>query len=95
LSIALAGKPDLLLLDEPTCGVAVAERPSLMRLVQDIIRQRNMTALLIEHDMDIVFSVADRIAVMHKGEVVANDTPDAIHANPNVRAIYLGEAFDA
>ena len=91
LAIALAGKPDLLLLDEPTCGVAVVERPPLIKLIQTIIRDRGMTAILIEHDMDIVFSVADRIAVMHKGRVVADDTPQAVHAHPEVRQIYLGD----
>jgi branched-chain amino acid transport system ATP-binding protein len=66
-----------------------------MRLVQDVIRQRGMMALLIEHDMDIIFSVADRIAVMHKGVLVANGTPGAIRADRKVHAIYLGESFDA
>jgi branched-chain amino acid transport system ATP-binding protein len=95
LAIALAGRPELLLLDEPTCGVAVVERPALMQLVQDIIRSRGMTALLIEHDMDIVFSVADRIGVMHKGELIADDTPGAVYANPKVRSVYLGEPLIA
>jgi branched-chain amino acid transport system ATP-binding protein len=90
LAVALAGRPELLLLDEPTCGVAVVERPPLMQLVQDIIRRRGMTALLIEHDMDIVFSVADRVGVMHKGELIADDVPEAVYANPRVRSVYLG-----
>jgi branched-chain amino acid transport system ATP-binding protein len=95
LAIALAGRPELLLLDEPTCGVAVVERPALMQLVQDIIRKRGMTALLIEHDMDIVFSVADRVGVMHKGELIADDTPEAVYANAKVRSVYLGEPLIA
>jgi branched-chain amino acid transport system ATP-binding protein len=95
LAIALAGRPDLLLLDEPTCGVAVVERPPLIGLIQEIIRTRGMTALLIEHDMDIVFSVADRIGVMHKGELIANEVPAVIRADPKVRAVYLGEPLSA
>lgn len=91
LGIALAGKPHLLLLDEPTCGVALVERPPLIGLIQDIVKSRGVTALLIEHDMDIVFAVADRITVMHKGCVIADDEPEAVQGHPEVQQVYLGE----
>lgn len=91
LAIALAGNPQLLLLDEPTSGMAVSERPALIQLVQKLVSTGNMTVILIEHDMDIVFSVADKITVLHQGRVVAEGDPDNIAAHPEVRKVYLGE----
>lgn len=91
LAIALACKPRILLLDEPTCGMSVEERPALIGLVQDIVRNEGVTAILIEHDMDIVFSVADRVMVMHHGQVIADDTPYAIENHSEVRRVYLGD----
>ena len=80
LAIALACRPKLLLLDEPTCGMSSATgRPN--RLIQDIRRQTGMTVIMIEHDMDLVFSVADRITVMHHGRIIADDVPEAIAAD--------------
>jgi branched-chain amino acid transport system ATP-binding protein len=90
LAMALAAEPELILLDEPTCGVPLVERGPLIELIQSTMERRSMTALLIEHDMDIVFSVADRIAVMHRGRLIADDTPDAIQTNEKVHEVYLG-----
>ncbi|HMN70264.1 MAG TPA: ABC transporter ATP-binding protein [Rhodoblastus sp.] len=90
LALALAGEPDLLLLDEPTCGVPVVERGALIELIQRTMRARSMTALLIEHDMDIVFAVSSRIAVMHRGEIIADGAPDAISRDARVQEVYLG-----
>ncbi|WP_027581692.1 ABC transporter ATP-binding protein [Bradyrhizobium sp. Ai1a-2] len=92
LAMALAAEPELILLDEPTCGVPLVERGPLIELIQATMQMRAMTALLIEHDMDIVFSVADRIAVMYRGRLIADDTPDAIQSNAKVQEVYLGGA---
>jgi branched-chain amino acid transport system ATP-binding protein len=91
LAIALAGKPDLLMLDEPTAGMAPRERQEIMRLVERIGRAENLTIVFTEHDMDIVFAVAERITVMHQGSVIAEGTPEAVRADAEVRRVYLGE----
>jgi branched-chain amino acid transport system ATP-binding protein len=92
LAIALASEPALLLLDEPTAGMAPAERGALMALTARIARERDLTVLFTEHDMDVVFSVADRIMVLHRGRVIAEGPPAAVRADPQVQAVYLGEA---
>jgi len=92
LAIALASEPALLLLDEPTAGMAPAERGALMALTARVARERDLTVLFTEHDMDVVFSVADRIMVLHQGRVIAEGPPSAVRADPQVRAVYLGEA---
>jgi branched-chain amino acid transport system ATP-binding protein len=91
LAIALAGEPTLLLLDEPTAGMAPAERGSLMTLTAAIARERALTVLFTEHDMDVVFAVADRIMVLHQGRVIADGPPASVRADPHVQAVYLGE----
>ena len=91
LGIALAGKPELLLLDEPTAGMSVAETRESMQLLRRIAAERGLTLLFTEHDMDVVFSTADRIAVLHQGRVIAEGAPEAIRANDEVRRVYLGE----
>jgi branched-chain amino acid transport system ATP-binding protein len=91
LAIALASAPKLLLMDEPTAGMAPREREDLMSLVRSLARQRNIGVLFTEHDMDAVFGHADRILVLVRGEIVARGTPDEIRANPLVREVYLGE----
>jgi branched-chain amino acid transport system ATP-binding protein len=90
LALALAGEPSLLLLDEPTVGMAVAERAELMRLVTAIVRARRLTVLFTEHDMDVVFGSASRILVMHHGRVLADGSPAEVRANPEVQRVYLG-----
>ena len=91
LAIALAGEPALLLLDEPTAGMAAAERGALMALTASIARERNLTVLFTEHDMDVVFAVADRIVVLHEGRVIAEGRPAAVREDRQVQAVYLGE----
>ena len=92
LAVALANKPEVLLLDEPTAGMAPAERSALMTLTERIARERGLTVLFTEHDMDVVFSVADRIMVLHQGRVIAEGRPDEVRADPQVQKVYLGEA---
>ena len=91
LAIALAGEPSLLLLDEPTAGMAAAERASLMALTVAIARERGLTVLFTEHDMDVVFAAADRIVVLHEGRVIADGAPAAVRDDRQVQAVYLGE----
>jgi branched-chain amino acid transport system ATP-binding protein len=90
LALALAGEPSLLLLDEPTAGMAVAERAELMRLVTAIVRACGLTVLFTEHDMDVVFGSASRVLVMHLGSVLADGSPAEVRANPEVQRVYLG-----
>jgi branched-chain amino acid transport system ATP-binding protein len=91
LAIALANDPELLLLDEPTAGMAPGERGALMALTARIARERVLTVLFTEHDMDVVFAIAERIMVLHQGRVIADGTPAAVRANREVQAVYLGE----
>ena len=90
LAVALANKPQLLLMDEPTAGMGPAERQSLMELTAEIVRIRNIGVLFTEHDMDVVFTHADRIIVLNRGELVAEGTPADVRANTKVQEIYLG-----
>ena len=90
LAIALANGPRLLLMDEPTAGMAPAERTALMALTRDIARAQGVAVLFTEHDMDVVFGTADRILVLNRGRLIAQGAPADIRANPEVRAIYLG-----
>ncbi len=92
LALALAGEPRLLLMDEPTAGMAAGERGALMELVARIARDAQVGVLFTEHDMDTVFSHADRVLVMHQGAIIARGAPDEIRADDNVRAVYLGTA---
>jgi branched-chain amino acid transport system ATP-binding protein len=95
LAIALAGEPTLLLLDEPTAGMAPAERGALMALTATIARARALTVLFTEHDMDVVFAVADHIMVLHQGRTIAEGAPAAVRADREVQAVYLGEEAPA
>ena len=89
-AVALAGDPRLLLMDEPTAGMAPKERIELMALVARLARARNIAVLFTEHDMDVVFGQADRIIVLDRGQLIAGGTPEEVRTNPNVRAVYLG-----
>jgi branched-chain amino acid transport system ATP-binding protein len=91
LAVALANDPEVLLLDEPTAGMAPAERGALMTLTRRIARERELTVLFTEHDMDVVFSIADRIMVLHQGRVIAEGAPDQVRADAQVQRVYLGE----
>jgi branched-chain amino acid transport system ATP-binding protein len=91
LAISLAMEPKLLLLDEPTAGMAPEETTRTMRLVRRIADERRLTVLFCEHDMDVVFGTADRILVMNMGTPLAEGTPEEIRTDPEVRKVYLGE----
>jgi branched-chain amino acid transport system ATP-binding protein len=95
LAIAIVSKPSLLLLDEPTCGMSLSERLPLIEMVRRIVDRDGLTAVLIEHDMDVVFSVADCITVLHRGKVIANAPPQTIADHDEVQRVYLGEAVRA
>lgn len=90
LAIALAHNPSLLLMDEPTAGMAPTERIGLMKLTADIVEQRNISALFTEHDMDVVFAHAHRIIVLNRGEVIASGSVEEIRNDPQVQEVYLG-----
>jgi branched-chain amino acid transport system ATP-binding protein len=92
LAIALAGAPKLLLMDEPTAGMAARERAQLMQLVHDIARASGLGVLFTEHDMDVVFAHADRIVVLVRGEIVAAGRPEEVRTDARVREVYLGRA---
>jgi len=91
LAIALANRPRLLLMDEPTAGMAPEERGALMTLAAALARHDNLAVLFTEHDMDVVFGFASRVIVMHLGEVIAAGAPDEVRADARVREVYLGE----
>ena len=90
LAIALANDPKLLLMDEPTAGMAPQERVGLMALTAGIARERGIAVLFTEHDMDVVFGHADRILVLDRGALIAEGAPAEVRANPRVREVYLG-----
>ena len=91
LAMALANDPEVLLLDEPTAGMAPAERGALIGLVERVARARGLAVLFTEHDMDVVFSVADRVLVLHQGRLIAEGRPAEVRADPEVQRVYLGE----
>jgi branched-chain amino acid transport system ATP-binding protein len=90
LAIALAHEPRLLLMDEPTAGMAPGARIGLMALARAIVRERDLAVLFTEHDMDVVFANADRIMVMNRGRLIAEGAPAEVRADPVVQEIYLG-----
>ena len=87
--MALASKPRLLLLDEPTAGMSPEETRVVMDLIVRLSRERSV--ILVEHKMKLVMGISDRLLVLHHGEVLAEGTPDDIRANEDVRRVYLGE----
>jgi branched-chain amino acid transport system ATP-binding protein len=88
LLLALAVRPKVLLLDEPTAGLSAAEVVRIVGLLREL--PKDITVLMIEHDMDVAFSLADRITVLHQGSIIAEGDVDTIRANPQVTEIYLG-----
>jgi branched-chain amino acid transport system ATP-binding protein len=90
LAIALAGAPRVLLMDEPTAGMAPSERLALMELAAAIAAERSLAVLFTEHDMDVVFAHATRIIVLDRGRLIAAGSADEVRADPAVRAVYLG-----
>jgi branched-chain amino acid transport system ATP-binding protein len=94
LAIALAGRPRVLLMDEPTAGMASGERAALMEVVTQAAQDESMAVLFTEHDMDVVFAHAHRIIVLHRGRVLAEGTPNAVRQDPRVREVYLGSTAE-
>jgi branched-chain amino acid transport system ATP-binding protein len=88
LALALAGSPKILLLDEPTAGMSPAETKSMLALMKQL--PRDITLLIVEHDMEVVFNLADTLTVLHLGEVLAEGSVDEIRTNDKVREIYMG-----
>ncbi len=93
IGILLASDPQVLLLDEPTAGMASEQVPQLMALIAEIRKAGDKTILLVEHNMDIVMNVSDAITVMHYGQVLAEGTPAQIAGNEQVQKAYLGELY--
>jgi branched-chain amino acid transport system ATP-binding protein len=91
LGIALACDPEILLLDEPTAGMSAAETHESIRLLERIAAERSLTLLFTEHDMQVVFSIAQRIAVLHQGRLIAQGSAEAVQQDAQVRRVYLGE----
>lgn len=92
VGMALALEPRLLLLDEPTAGMGTSERQATVELLSELARRGDTTLVLTEHDVDLVMSVAQRIVVMHQGEIIADGTPEEIVEDTEVRRAYLGES---
>ncbi|NJD63498.1 MAG: ABC transporter ATP-binding protein [Deltaproteobacteria bacterium] len=91
VGVALAAAPVLLFLDEPTAGMNPVERVRLLESIRELSRGGRSTFVLIEHDMDIVFSLSGRVIVLHRGEVIGDGPPDEIRENARVREVYLGD----
>ena len=90
IGIALAAEPDLLLMDEPTAGMSPEETRATVGLIERVTEERGLTIVLVEHDMEVVFRVSDRIAVLNRGRVIADGTPEEIRADQRVQEAYLG-----
>ncbi|MFC8717821.1 ABC transporter ATP-binding protein [Kitasatospora sp. NPDC057198] len=93
LAVLLVGEPRLILLDEPMAGVSAEEVPALVELIRSVHREQGRTVLMVEHHMDVLLGLADRLAVMHHGTLLAIDSPDAVMADATVQGAYLGEAL--
>jgi ABC-type branched-subunit amino acid transport system ATPase component len=93
LALALAQAPRILLLDEPTAGMSPAETVAITRLIAEL--DRSMTVLIVEHDMDVVFRLADRLTVLHEGRAIADGSPAAVRGDRLVNEVYLGKAVEA
>jgi len=92
LGIALASEPELLLLDEPTAGMSAQETHQTIELIGRITREKGLTLLFTEHDMEVVFSISERIMVLHQGRLIAEGSPEEVRNDPDVQKVYLGEA---
>ncbi len=91
LALALAARPRLLLMDEPTAGMAPRSRARLMRVAADLAKHDGIAVLFTEHDMDVVFEFADRVVVLDYGKIIAQGSPASVRADPRVQAVYLGD----
>ena len=90
VAVAYALRPKLLILDEPTSGVSTRDKAQIMDTIASVVRDGNITAVIVEHDMDVVFKYSDRIVVMHQGMILADGTPEDIRNNREVETIFLG-----
>ncbi len=91
VGIALAAKPKLLFLDEPTAGMNPLERSKILQNIRELANAGDVTFAIVEHDMDVVFSLSDRVITLYRGEIIADGSPEEIKMNPQVREVYLGE----
>jgi len=91
IGLAMAPDPKLLFLDEPTAGMNPVERVKILENIRRLSREQRSTFVIVEHDMDIVFSLSDRIIVLHRGQILADGKPEEIKQNEDVRKVYLGE----
>ncbi len=91
IGLAMAPEPKLLFLDEPTAGMNPVERVRVLENIRRLSIEKESTFVIVEHDMDIVFSLSDRIVVLHRGQILADGTPAEIKGNEDVRKVYLGE----
>lgn len=90
VAIGLATDPDLMFMDEPTAGMSPGETKMTVSLIHDLLEDWGMTIFLVEHDMDVIFDVSDRIFTLHEGQIIAKGTPEETRDNPAVREAYLG-----
>jgi len=90
LAITLGTEPELLLLDEPTCGMSPDETDTTMIFIKKLVEEKGLTILFTEHDMNVVFEIAKRISVLHQGSLIADGTPAEVRANEEVQKVYLG-----
>ncbi len=95
VAIALAAKPRLLFLDEPTAGMNPVERTRILQTIRQLAQTGDVTFVIVEHDMDIVFALSERIIALHRGEIIGDGTEEQIKMNPQVREVYLGEEVTA
>ena len=92
VAMAIAQQPRLLMLDEPTQGLSIEETGRAIQILKDMLAAGDLSVLLVEHDMEVVFKLADSITVLHRGRVIADGTPAAVRSNAEVRSAYLGGA---
>lgn len=90
IAMAIAQKPRLLLLDEPTQGLSIEETDRAVQILRDMLAKGDLTVILVEHDMEVVFKLADKITVLHRGRVIADGLPAEVKANDEVQSAYLG-----
>jgi len=91
IAIAMANKPKMLLLDEPTAGMSVEETKVMIKLIKELVDKLELAVIIVEHDMEVVFSISRKIRVLHGGKIIAEGSPDEIKKNKEVQSIYLGE----
>lgn len=94
LALTLALKPTILMLDEPTAGMARADRKQIVDLILSIRRDRGIAVIMTEHDMDVIFGIADQVLVLNYGELIASGTVEEVRQSPTVREVYLGQEMD-